>query len=775
MTALVEHDALLTTDTLAKQFVVALQQNDLSTADTALCAMGRDVPVALWKPIGELHVARQRWDEAVRAFDQVPSRDTGTELRRMLSINMSALQTKRPRVYAKLAALPGAAPYEIYQASQTKLTVVHRSPDGKLTGMSPGNDPTLGVQRAMESIRPAFLRGDTIGLCGVGDGYVLTTMARVTPQTACDMPQVVCIFEPDVRAVLACLMIHDYSGANGPIEQDRFFWFVGADFDRELADHIMTDSMAAFPMSVVHQCLDPQSVQQRVQAVYARVTSADQRRKDQVEAYYATHTPGKIAELMGPNSSRKPRVMLLTTRFSTVLQYSTRDAADGFRAIGWDAHVLIEPTPLHRLNRHAIRETIHRFRPDVVLQIDHQRHEHRDLFPDNLPFVCWIQDHLMNLTSVESGRKVGSLDFVLTGARGMYVRDYEYPSEQIIDLVQLATAPVLPARWTSDGHDLVYLSNWSRSIDAVIDEVQTCVAEAQQHRAIFRVAVDAMKDVYARGLSLPTRHSVEQLVLNMEDDIGPRLPSRHVRSVLVNVLFDRVNNALYRKQSLDWVIDFSEQEKLSLGLYGRGWDQHARYAPFARGSVKPGSPAQDLIRRSKLNLMLEPYPAHLHARMITGLLAGGAFLVRHNPFNDVGQMLLNFVNAHAPGADNTASALWKTPLHLRGQLDALLLKSRGLAIHGDQVETVRCWQRAGVLVPQEQALPRLDEISFANPKELREKGLRMLADSAKRSDISTEQRQNIATRLTYEQGLKRVVNEVRIKIARLAPVSQIAA
>ena len=107
-------------------------------------------------------------------------------------------------------------------------------------------------------------------------------------------------------------------------------------------------------------------------------------------------------------------MLLLTTRFSTVLQYSTRDTAEAFERIGWDARVVIEPSPSHRLYQHGIRQAVDEFQPDLVFQIDHLRYEHGDLFPPGVPFACWVQDHLPNLQIPGAGQAVGMRDFVLT-------------------------------------------------------------------------------------------------------------------------------------------------------------------------------------------------------------------------------------------------------------------------------------------------------------------------------------------------------------------------
>ena len=69
------------------------------------------------------------------------------------------------------------------------------------------------------------------------------------------------------------------------------------------------------------------------------------------------------------------------------------------------------------------------FKPDLVFQIDHLRHEHGDMFPPNLPFVCWVQDHLPQPD--DAARRAdasGRRDFVLTDAVPTYVDDVRLPA-----------------------------------------------------------------------------------------------------------------------------------------------------------------------------------------------------------------------------------------------------------------------------------------------------------------------------------------------------------
>jgi hypothetical protein len=252
------------------------------------------------------------------------------------------------------------------------------------------------------------------------------------------------VLEPQPQVLLHALMIHDFSGDAGPIAAERFRWFIGETWTTEFDRAVEERPTIGVPGITLQQGFTGQPVATHVQATLKSIGERDAAAKREIEAHYATLTPEILAELFGPTPRIRPRVALITTRFSTVLQYSTRDTAAAFEALGWEALVLIEPTPSHRLYEHAIRKALADFKPHAVFQIDHLRHEHRDLFPANLPFICWGQDHLASLITRDAGRRVGELDFVLTDNPVGYARNYDYPARQLISTPKL-TSPAQPA------------------------------------------------------------------------------------------------------------------------------------------------------------------------------------------------------------------------------------------------------------------------------------------------------------------------------------------
>jgi len=103
-------------------------------------------------------------------------------------------------------------------------------------------------------------------------------------------------------------------------------------------------------------------------------------------------------------SGQPLRILLLTSKFTTYLQYSTRDMAKGFRQLGHETFIEIEDEDSGLgIRKDVNMENLINFRPDIIFSIDHLRHSN-PWIPKSIPFVSWIQDlmpHLIGLTDPE--------------------------------------------------------------------------------------------------------------------------------------------------------------------------------------------------------------------------------------------------------------------------------------------------------------------------------------------------------------------------------------
>jgi hypothetical protein len=690
---------------------------------------------------------RRRWAEAAHVFAQIEPRDAGTEMKRLLSRNLAEFQVRHPHLYQQLLSLPATDAFGIAASTAGYPTVLAKRDDGSVISLSGGSNPLASAQATLSQIKQATPNGESVALCGVGDGYLLQLLSQYPPALFMDTQQAVFVLEPRPQVLLHALMIHDFAGPTGPIAAERVRWFIGPDWAHALNDAVQQQPSIGLPITMIQQGLDAATIRDEVQAALQRLAARDTADKREIENYCAALTPEYLADLFGPNPPRAPRVALITTRFSTVLQFATRDTAEAFRELGWNAQVLIEPTPSHRLYRHAIRQAVADFKPDLVFQIDHLRSEHKELFPQDLPYICWIQDHLPQLKTPAAAASITSNDFVLTDAGPVYATTFGYPCRQIIGLNKLTRIPPATPKAETFEHDLCFVSNASYECEVLLATRVKEYDGSSAGRELLDQAGAHLLATYAAERSVPTWIELLAMVRQVREELSLDVSAEEVLS-LAAWLFHPFNDALYRQQALAWAAEVASSLKLDFALYGRGWEKNARFAKYARGPVAYGGDLERVTRRSRFNLQIVPYLC-LHQRLLDGIAAGGFYLVRrHAADTEVGALLKLLDTPHA---DET---------ELR-RLVAACHPALASSENDDVIEIARHWRETCLIDTDYSVLPEYPRTSFGSGEELRRSIEQFIQDPQTMHDIRQRQRESVTERFSYTSGIRRVLTQVQ--------------
>lgn len=746
------------------ELLTALSQNG-----AALTASASTLPAETLFEAAHDAMRLRRWADAAWIFDRLTPRDAATELKRFLSRNLAALQQHRDPIYRAMMSLPTDDRCGIGPTPSGRPTLIVRKADGTRICLSAGPDPVGAAVGTFNKLKPTIDRGETLGVCGVGDGYLIQLLAQHPPRLFMDMQHVIFLVEPDAQVLFHSLMIHDFSGPHGPIEQARFLWFVGAEWREELTRTLNADLFLPSPAIIVNLGLESASISDAIRVASEQLQKRDRQTQQSVESYYAGFDQRQRVQMLGSAPPRQPRALLLTTRFSTVLQYSTRDTADALRRLGWDARVLIETSPNQRLFAAAMRQSLADFKPDLVLQLDHLRYEHQDLFPPNLPFICWIQDHLPNLRTRQASESITNLDFVLTDAPSMYVNTFGYPEGQCISLSKL-TPEVKPMFFSNNefNNEMVFVSNASHVSEGIVRERLDRFDGTSAGRKLLQTSASRLMAIYADGGAVANYYDVLALMRQVRRESGGVITSGEFDAIAAWISHP-LNDSLYRQQALRWAADVAEDAGLKLALYGSGWENHPDFADFACGPVAYGAELARLTRRSRINLQIVPYLC-LHQRLLDGLMAGGFFLIRSHVADTTAPALLDFLAAHAPEARTSAAARSSVSDSLFEPLNELIEACRpaiATSDRDDPVTTVWDFAEMRLLQPGEQILPRFDLTSFSDASGLRGAVTRFLADPKLATQIQQAQRASVADRLTYDAGMSRVLESVRQRVASI--------
>jgi hypothetical protein len=753
---------------VASDFVEAVHRGDWDRADEMRDELGAMLSDECLTALATLHLHRERWSDAAETLGHIKQPTHEQRFQRTLARNLDALRTHRPAVYRAVADSEIGQTYQIHASKSGLPSILATRADGSRVLLAGGVDPQAAATQVCGSLKPAFERGTSLAILSIGDGYVFDSIVRQSPTLSLGRRQAIFFFEPDPRLVFACMLLHDFTGPNGPIESQNVLWYVGPKWAEQFRLDVLTDHYLPFPQTTIKLGHNPQPIEQALQSALGELGATDLRSTNAVRTHYAPLTASDFSRAIAGDAGRPPRVLLITTRFSTVLQYSTRDTADAFRQIGWDAHVVIEPTPHHGLTRIGMRRAIAEFKPDLIFQIDHNRFEHADLIPPNIPFVNWIQDLLPHLMRPETGRQLSARDFVLTPSLQRWVDDYAYPASQCLEFRKLTRVPSRPTSWSSRGDRVVYVSNWSQTPQQMRCELLR--NETGQKHGVIDAACTRMIALYESGQALPTQGDVRRVLTDVMRDLQVAADESLIRHTTTR-LFDRMNNLLFRQQGLRWAQRACALLDLDLEIYGTGWDAHPDFASNARGPINYGDELETLTRDAGINLVLEPFVSIAHQRLLDALVAGGFCLVRETPGNAILEALVEIV-AQAGDALESAhqiAAAWDGTDRAQ-TLHAVLAACGAIdACNGaDPIVATRRLIRTGFLQPSGELIPMLRQTSFNSPEQLTLVMTRYSRDSELRSDISRQQRRAVEDRYSYRSGVQRVASFIAERLAQEA-------
>lgn len=687
-------------------------------------------------------IERQDWRAIAESL--AGSFEPGDVWLRILATNLHSIRTHRPGLYATLVdAIPSFSLADVGLPAMVSRT-------------------DLRADQIFEATQLLRQGGRAIALGGIGDGRVLRAHARFSPPLQLGRQQEILVIEPDVHLLIAGLGCVDLSGPRGAFEQPRISWYVGSEWRAQLARDLITEPTRIQPIRIEPSTVARPELDKGLEGVLAEVDAETEARRERVQAYYDRLDDAELVNVTGPRPSRRPRVLMLTSQFSAVLQYSTNDSAHAMRSLGWDVRVCTEQQMWHSMGGPAIIAALDDFKPDLVFQIDHLRYELKDLIPAKLPFVCWIQDHLTNLTHDFAGQSVGERDFVLTGGAYRYVTRYGYPRRQCVDMPKCSRPPELPASWTSDREDLIYVSHWSSWPEAITSDICIRIRDiaGAMAESVMRECCSDMIRAYGRGESFRTDLEVRHLIRSVFARRSFECVER-TEQFFVDVLFQRLNQVFYRQQSLTWAAEIADELGLKFGIYGKGWENHPTLGRFSRGIVKYGPDLEALTRESKILLQIEPYGCYTHQRMLDALLAGGFALTRSHPLNHLPIKVRQFLDAYVPSEIiSVADAMESLAPPMQVEFEALLKEAEIIAAMGDVVDVVRGWQRAGIIGNGDEVLPYLDEIAFDSKETLKAQIRRFIGDESHRRKIAAAQRECVMERLTYQKALGRATKRI---------------
>jgi hypothetical protein len=324
------------------------------------------------------------------------------------------------------------------------------------------------------------------------------------------------------------------------------------------------------------------------------------------------------------------RVMCVTSRYSTVMRYATRDLVQAFNRQGANAVQLMEPddsssdvdtwTPLAS---HAC---------DLVVVINHLRSEYPGRFHPQLPYVCWVQDHMPHIWSAAGAAGLTESDFVISQNPWWLHLLFGYPMDRMLATTNLTDyalseqPPPSTRELASYACDISYVSHGSATPRQLVTEIAG--TNASLHACFMQFLQACERHVHDQGFMTERSFYNELLPIaraHLGKGVTPTICSEQLLPLARRVL-DRV----YRHESLAWAADWAAERKKTLRIHGRGWEQHPTLKRHAAGVIEHGSDLQTITQASAMTLQVNGFGS-MHQRLLDAVMAGGFVLTRYNP------------------------------------------------------------------------------------------------------------------------------------------------
>ncbi|MEM1185464.1 MAG: hypothetical protein AAGI53_10760 [Planctomycetota bacterium] len=520
--------------------------------------------------------------------------------------------------------------YEHHLASDgTEIRVASGSTDPKLW---------LGSWRDGESIVPGgdALDGENtppITIEGLHAPSLVLEVANATPPLASGFWRGLRLVEPSIDRLLTAALTH--KRLIDVLKQPRFVLFFGSDAGPRFSSYLAARSNVASIGPHVGTPTEANATHhlhvaaRESSALASRVRSSVEVR----DTARALHDWRRVYQ-EAATGARRLRVLIPTCRFSTYLQHSSKLLADAFRRAGHDVQVLIEPDASTNLSDASYLDACQRLDPDLIVLINFPRASRAGWFPKNVPFVCWIQDHMPHLYDPAIARKQGTLDFTMGHVPTELYYRIGYPTTQalatpvVIDPLAFHNGPVNPALQERFACDIAYVSHQSEPFEAMAERLASEIQPVEAAPAVHAL-VPRVRDALDRLVTDPLTPALREAVAGALNSIGVRDdPQGSLNALFTQAAAWPLAERLVRHRTLEWAADLADREGLCFKVFGSGWENHPRLARYASGPVGHGEELRACYASAKLHL--HPTVRALnHQRVLECALSGGCILANY--------------------------------------------------------------------------------------------------------------------------------------------------
>jgi hypothetical protein len=673
--------------------------------------------------------------------------------------NVAALAMREPLLAEQLRTLTPERNHLI-QAEGDRLCLGVSS--GESVQPLPHPLPPTTTRELTAKLFPSGACNQPVLIAGEDLGWLWNAVYQLPCAPAAGAPghrsPIFCLIK-DVERLWVILHIQDWREL---LADTRVRLFVGNDAFERFRHSLVDEPMCPCPsLSVtVDPTLWPAGMTIDAVLAGARVGRSERlaQLNRRLDLAYGNVTPQQLAAKY--QSSQPIKVLGITSRYTTFLQYSMRDWLAAFERLGHRTQLLIESADHEVPNNLAVAAACAVFEPDLVVIIDHYRAEIEGI-PANVPVVMWVQDALPNLFTPRAGAAQGPLDYALGFARLRMLNEFRYPEARYMPaIVGVNDRRFEPGSACGEdlqrfSCDVSFVSHASAPADVLLKREIDRIGSPEAARLLGAI-YERLRSIYADGGIVCEPIVIQRIAEQAMRDTHTTISQDQIPALL-ELFTQRINNALFRHQTLLWLAEMD----VDLQLYGRGWEEHPSLRRFARGVADNQSALSSIYQASRINLHISPHGA-VHQRVLEGLAAGGFFLLRGCPGDVLEREFENIWDrCRSEGITSDEQLLKNATPQIVERIKRVseMLQLDPFAGEFPFIEVLRSSEACGYIRSAGTVWGAdYDAVSFNSVEELRTKVTHFLSHAGERRALASSMRKPVLERFTYLATTRRLMS-----------------
>lgn len=367
-------------------------------------------------------------------------------------------------------------------------------------------------------------------------------------------------------------------------------------------------------------------VKQHFVEAYDFIAEEGKEKRRLIEEYYDKNKQ----QIIGRVRAKKPRVLIVTSLYTNVLQYHARDCMRSLQEKGIPCRMLCEKSRYQNLLLLDYYKAIIEFEPDVLFALD-AFFCNLDKTLGNFISVNWVQDPMPEIMNKSMPSKLGENVFILNhfiSSDAFF--EIGYPEEKLIDgPIPANHKKYHPMEMSLDeknkyGSDICFVCHASDT-EGVLKYL--LMGESDEIIAAITTIFIAYREyVFKTGKLLYRRSEFEKYIRDSLTDLEIKM-SDSACAYWAYQLFQSFNQRVYRQALVNWLL---EAGYTNIKLWGSGWDDDEKYRPYAMGVAENGETLSKIYQASKI-VVGNNVQTSAAARAWESMLSGAFYLANYIP------------------------------------------------------------------------------------------------------------------------------------------------